>query len=143
MNTSSSKAPWHLWVVGILALLWNAMGGFDYIATQTQMESYMSQFTQEQLDYFYAFPAWMSAAWAIGVWGSVLGSIALLMRKSWAVWLFGLSIIGLAVSTVYNAMSGGFAIMGQTGTIFTGVIWLIIIALFLYSRSMASKGVLS
>ena len=40
-------------------------------------------------------------------------------------------------------MSGGFAIMGQTGTIFTGVIWLIIIALFLYSRSMASKGVLS
>jgi hypothetical protein len=51
------KTPFHLWIVGILALLWDAIGAFDYSATQLRMEAYMSQFTPEQLEYFYAFPA--------------------------------------------------------------------------------------
>ena len=51
---SKTKTPIHLWIVSILAVLWNAMGAFDYIATQYRLESYMSQFTPEQLEYFYA-----------------------------------------------------------------------------------------
>ena len=46
------RTPMHLWIVGVLALLWNFMGAFDYLATQLKLESYMSNFTQEQLDYF-------------------------------------------------------------------------------------------
>ncbi|MCP4895894.1 MAG: hypothetical protein GY906_02880, partial [bacterium] len=34
--------PIHLWIVGVLALLWNAMGAFDYLATQLKLEFYMS-----------------------------------------------------------------------------------------------------
>ena len=93
---ATTKAPVHLWIVGILAVLWNAVGCFDYFATQSQMESYMSQFTPEQLEYFYGFPAWVDACWAIAVWGSLLGSLLLLVRKAWAVWLFGLAILGMA-----------------------------------------------
>ena len=52
------RTPVHLWIVGVLALLWNLMGAFDYLATQLQLESYMSQFTEEQLAYFYGFPSW-------------------------------------------------------------------------------------
>ena len=94
MNQTAAKTPIHLWIVGVLAVLWNAVGAFDYSATQFRLESYMSQFTPEQLEYFYAFPPWMDAAWAIAVWASVLGSLSLLLRKAWAVWLFGLSILG-------------------------------------------------
>ena len=83
MSEATVKTPIHLWIIGILALLWNAIGAFDYVATQTQMESYMSQFTPEQLDYFYGFPTWVVAAWAIAVWSSLLGSVALLVRKKW------------------------------------------------------------
>ena len=28
---STSKTPWHLWVVAVLALLWNGAGAFDYL----------------------------------------------------------------------------------------------------------------
>ena len=96
MPQSEQAAPVHLWVIGILSLLWNAIGAFDYLATQSGMESYMSQFSPEQLDYFQAFPTWLVAAWAVGVWGSVLGSLALLLRKAWAFWLFSASLLGLA-----------------------------------------------
>ena len=105
MTEPSSKAPVHLWVVGILALLWNAVGAFDYTATQMRIESYMRQFTQEQLDYFYAFPAWVDGFWAIAVWGSLLGSLALLLKKSWAVWLFGIAIVLFIMTLGFNLIA--------------------------------------
>jgi len=143
MNQTSSKTPVHLWIVGVLAILWNAAGAFDYTATQMKLEFYMSQFTAEQLEYFYAFPAWMKACWALGVWGSLLGSLGLLLRKAWAVWLFGISILGLAGSTVYNfILSDGLAAMGSGGAMFTAVIWVIALLLFFYARAMARRGVL-
>jgi hypothetical protein len=143
MNQSKVKTPVHLWIVGLLAVLWNAVGAYDYAATQFRIESYMSQFTPEQLDYFYSFPSWMDAAWAVGVWGSVLGSVFLLLRKSWAVGFFSASILGLAVSTFYNfVLSDGMAVMGSGAAKFTAVIWAIALFLLFYSSTMAKRGVL-
>jgi hypothetical protein len=138
------KTPVHLWIVAIVSLLWNAMGAFDYLATKLRLEFYMSQFTPEQLDYFYAFPSWMVVAWAIGVWGSLFGSVALLLSKYHAVWLFGASILGLAISTLYNfVLTDGAEAMGSGGVVFTAVIWVIVLLLFFYARAMAKRGVLN
>jgi hypothetical protein len=143
MNQSNIKTPIHLWIIGILAVLWNAGGAFDYVATQLQLESYMSRFTPEQLDYFYGLPVWVVAAWAIAVWSSLLGALALLLRKSWAVTLFGLAILGLLVTTVHNfALSNGAEIMGEMAVNFTLVIWIIAVVLFLYARAMANRKIL-
>lgn len=143
MNQTTVKTPVHLWIVGILSLVWNAFGAFDYTATQYRLDFYMSNFTPEQLDYFYSFPAWVEAAWAVGVWGALLGSVFLLLRKSWAVWLFGASILGLAVSTVYNfVLSDGMEMMGEEALIMTAVIWVVALLLFFYASAMAKRGIL-
>ena len=140
---ATTKAPVHLWIVGILATLWNAVGCFDYYATQSRMESYMGQFSPEQLEYFYSFPTWANATWAIAVWGSLLGSLLLLARKAWAVWVFGLALLALAATTVYNfVLSDGMALMGSGAAAFSAVIWAIALFLFFYARAMAKKGVL-
>jgi hypothetical protein len=137
------KTPVHLWIVGILSLLWGLVGVFDYLATEMRLDFYMSQFSEEQLAYFYGFPAWMVAAWAFGVWGGFAGSVGLLLRRRWAVWAFALSLAGLAVSTIYSfGFSDGAGIMEQTGVILTVVIWILAIALLLYARAMAKRGVL-
>jgi len=143
MDGNPVKTPMHLWIVGLVSLLWNAMGAFDYSATELRLEFYMSQFTQEQLDYFYGFPAWVIAAWAIAVWSSLFGSVGLLLRKRWAVFLFGIAIVGLAVTTLYNAvLTNGFEVMGDGAAIFTAIIWVIAALLLLYSVKMAGRGVL-
>ena len=143
MNEMNARAPRHLWVIGILAVLWSAVGAFDYTASQLRIESYMSQFPPEQLEYFYGFPAWSVAAWAVGVWGSLIGSLGLLLRKSWAVWVFGASIAGLALTTLYNfVLSDGLSIMGSGAAVFTAVIWIIALFLFFYARAMAKRGAL-
>lgn len=138
-----TRAPWHLWLVGILALLWTAWGAFGYLATQMRLDFAMSGLNEEQVAYFNGFPAWATAAWAIGVWSAFLGSVTLLLRKRWAVWLYALSLVGLVGSTVYIfAASEGVAVMG-TGVIgLYAVIWIVAIALLLYARAQAKKGVL-
>jgi len=141
---ANAKTPAHLWIVGILSLLWNAVGAYDYSATRLRVESYLANFSPEQVDYFTNIPTWMGVAWALGVWGAFFGSLALLLRKQWAVWLFALSILGLAGSTIYNfVLTDGLAIMGSTGAIFTAVIWVIALFLFFYARAMAKRGVLT
>jgi hypothetical protein len=141
---NSVKTPVHFWIVAIIAVIWNSFGAFDYLATKLQLEFYMSQFTPEQLEIFYGFPVWMVAAWAIGVWGAFFGSLALLMRKSWAVWLFGASILGLAVSSVHNfVLTNNAEAMGEGAVMMTGIIWVIALVLFFYARAMAKKGILS
>jgi hypothetical protein len=144
MNGQTTKAPLHLWIVGVLAVLWNAIGAFDYTATQMRIEAYMSAFTPEQLEYFYSFPAWTVAAWAFGVWGALLGSIALLLRKAWAVWAFGISIAGMLVTTIHNfVLTDGAALMGPGAMAFSAVIWVIALFLLFYARAMAKRGVLA
>jgi hypothetical protein len=143
MNQATAKVPRHLWIVGVLTLLWNSIGAFDYAATQFRIEAYMSQFTPEQLEYFYGFPAWAVASWAIAVWSSLFGSLGLLLRKSWAAGLFGLALIAMAITFVYNfLLSDGLSMMGPGGAIFTAVIWAVAIFLFFYARAMAKRGVL-
>jgi hypothetical protein len=141
----AARVPAHLWIVGVLSLLWNAIGAFDYLMTKLQADWYMSRFTPEQLEYFYSFPAWAVAAWAVGVWCAFAGSAALLARSRFAVYLFALSLVGLALTTVYtNVLTDGTAAMGGgVGyIIFSALIWVILIALLIYSRAMTRRGVL-
>lgn len=137
------RAPVHLWIVGALSLLWNAMGAFDYLATQLKLDFYMSQFSEAQLAYFYGFPKWAVAAWAFGVWGAVAGSVGLLLRRRWALPAFAVSVAGMVVNWVYTlGMSNGAEIMGGGGMVFGTVIWVVAILLLVYAWRMSAKGVL-
>ena len=137
------KTPWHLWVVGGVSFLWHAIGAVDYIMTQTKNEQYMANFTPEQLDYFYSFPVWFTALWAVAIWGSVLGSILLLLRKKLAAPVFLVSFIAMALNSVWSyGFSNGLEMMGTSGAAFSGVIFIVALALLFYSRAMAKRDIL-
>jgi hypothetical protein len=42
MTDSTIKTPWHLWLVGVTAVLFNAIDAFDYVMTMAHGESYMA-----------------------------------------------------------------------------------------------------
>lgn len=143
--TDAVKTPWHLWAVGVVSLLWNAVGAFDYTMTKLKNADYLAAFTPEQQAWFAGFPLWANAGWALGVWGSVLGSVLLLARSRHAVTAFLISLIGLAISCVYQfgMHSADLArLFGSFPMIFTAIIWVILIALYLYARKQAASGVL-
>ncbi|MCG6956012.1 MAG: hypothetical protein LJF04_08470 [Gemmatimonadetes bacterium] len=142
---SSRRTPRHLWIIGGLSIPWNAMGAFDYLMTQTHNQAYMGQFTPEQLDYFYGFPSWVVAFWAIAVWGGVLGSILLLLKKKWAVEVFLVSFVAMVVTTVYSyGLSNGLEVVGHPAALaFSALIFVVALLLYLYARAMRNRGVLA
>jgi len=142
--TSNGRTPWHLWVVGVLAILWNSMGAYDYLMTQTQNEAYMSNFSPEQLEYFYGFPTWLVAFWALAVWGGVLGAVLLVLRKKLAAGVLLVSFLSMVVTTIYNfGLSNGFEAMGGAFELaFSGVIFVVALLLYLYAKAMKNRGVL-
>jgi len=139
-----TKAPVHLWIVGIVSLLWNAFGALDYTMSQMRNPDWLAMFTESMLAYLESFPAWANAAWAFGVWGALLGSLLLLIRSRYAYWSFAVSLAGLFAATIYqNIISPAPADMTTPGMIAMNVgIWAIAIALLVYSYRMQAKGVL-
>lgn len=137
-----SGAPWHFWAVTILGVLWNGFGGYDYTMSHLQGEAYYRQsgMTDAQIAYMAAYPVWMHAVWAIGVWGSVAGALLLLLRSRWAFHAFVASIAGAIGNVVYTAVApGGPGVMGL-------ILPLVIVAACLffiwYAQMMTKRGVL-
>lgn len=146
MDTMTVKTPWHLWVIGVVSLLWNAFGGYDFIMTNTQGEAYMraSGMTQPMIDYFMAMPTWMYVPWTLGVWGAVAGSILLLLRSRWTVWAWALSLVGAVVSLGYGLMNPMPGLPPEMAMM-KWMPWAIVVIaalLLLYARAMRRKGIL-
>lgn len=139
------RTPWHLWIVGGLALLWNAFGAFDYSMTQSRNAAYMAGFTPEQLAFLYGMPALVRSAWAVGVWGGVAGSLLLLLRRRMAVWVYLASIVGVVTLHVHNyVLSDGLSVAGDAfSLILAAVIAIVALLLFAYASVMRRRGVLA
>lgn len=142
--SAETRVPAHLWIVGVLALLWNGFGCYDYLLTNLKNQTYLTQFSADQLAYMNSLPAWLTGSWAIGVWGGLAGSILLLMRSRYAVWMLGLSLIGAIVGLVYQMFLTKMPASMKEGMmgIMPWVIILIAAFLFWYSWNAEKKGLL-
>jgi hypothetical protein len=137
------KTPWHLWVVGIISLLWNAMGGLDYTLTHLHSEVWLAQMTPAQTLWVNHFPIWATSCWALGVWGTIGGSLLLLLRSRWAVTAFGVSLFGLIGTRVYQYTGDAPAGLNTVSdAVFSAILATVAVALLWYARRMRGKGVL-
>ena len=142
--TDAPKTPWHVWLVGVIAVLFNSIGAFDFVMSKTRGEAYMASvgMTPEQIAHYLEMPAWMTPVWAVGVFGAFLASICLLLRKKLALPLFVLSLAAFLVSLLYTyVLTNGGAVMGQQMAITSAVITAELVFLGWYSRLMAARGV--
>ncbi len=143
---TESKTPWHIWAVGLISLLWNAMGAMDFTMSNLQTESYMAQLNEAQAAFFTGFPLWVTLSWGIAVFGAVLGSVLILLRKKLAVPVFLVALAALLVTSLHNFVLSEVKISDIAGTgamIFTLVIFLVAVLLLLYSKAQSKAGRLS
>jgi hypothetical protein len=134
----------HLWAVGVIATLWNAMGVTDYVMTQTRNPGWMAQMTPDQVAWLENAPFIAHASWALGVWGGLIGSLLLLARRRHAATAFAVSLAGLAVNTAYQMtapMPSGH--MDSAAMLaFHAAIWAVAIGLLVYAIWMRRRGLL-
>lgn len=141
-----TKTPIHLWIVGIVSLVWNAGGAMDYVMTRTNAADYMAAQPAERLAMLQDAPFWFGVTWATGVWFSIIGSLLLLLRSRFAGAAFALSLLGLIGSSIYTyGIAEGGSMVAAAGTaaiVFSIAIPLILLLLWIYARAMTKRGVL-
>jgi hypothetical protein len=145
MTDAPLKAPWHLWLAGIVAVLFNAIGVFDFVMSMAQGAPYQASagMTPEQIAHYQQMPAWMTLDWAVGVFGAFVASTLLLARRKLALPVFLVSLAAFLLSLVYTyVLTDGGAVMGRQMAIMSAVIAGLLVCFSAYSRFMAAQGVL-
>ncbi|MBL8553199.1 MAG: hypothetical protein JNL41_02890 [Phenylobacterium sp.] len=132
VDAPGARTPWWFWLVAAISLLWNGFGAFDYTMSHVAPDSYM---TAAQKALLATYPGWMHGVWAVGVWGSALGAVLLLLRSKWAFHAFAVSILGALGSFAYSAARG-------LDPIFPAVICAICAGFIWFARTMTKRGVL-
>ena len=144
MTDSTNKPNALFWVIGIVALLWNAMGVNAYVQQAYDTDAHRAQYSAEQLQIMENLPVWYTALFAIAVFAGALGCIFMLLRKNIANLLFKLSLIAVIVQTIYNLfINEGKEFYGAFE--YSMLISIPIVAIFLvmYSKKSTEKGWIS
>lgn len=145
MTDAPSRTPWHLWCVGAVAVLFNAIGVFDFVMSVAQGAAYQAKagMTPEQIAHYQAMPGWMTIVWAVGVFGAFGASVLLLLRQKAAFPVFAVSLAAFLVSLLYTyVLTDGGRVMGREMAITSAVIAALLAFFIGYARRMSARAVL-
>lgn len=98
----STKPDKSYWIQSVTFLLWNIMGLLSFLGHTFPPQSMLDGMKPEEIELMNSFPSWMTAVFAIAVFGGLLGCIGLLMRKKWTKPVFLISLGAIIVQMTYN-----------------------------------------
>lgn len=129
------------WIVAIVALVWNLIGVMSYLMTVTMEPGTLAEMPEAERALYSDIPSWATSAYAIAVFGGVLGCLALLLRKAWAVPLFVISLVAVILQMAYGLfMSDLTAVGGASALVMPLVIFLIAAYLVWFSTTAKKQG---
>ena len=144
-ETNNKPSMW-FWVIGGLLGVWNLSGLYQYYLMSTitadQLED--AGYNLQQVAHVMNTPAWAHSGYAIAVTAGVLGVLFLLLRKSWAIPLFVLSLIGALVQDLdAYVLRGALEHFDAIWLILPITVIVICVAEIWYARRAKAKGWLS
>ena len=99
-------------------------------------ETSLAELSEAQRQLYAARPQWLFAVYGVAIFSGLAGAIGLLLRKSWASMLFGLSLAAIIVQFGYTSIAmHAVEVLGAAAAIpFPLVIFLIGVALLWFAR---------
>ena len=150
-DVQATKAPVHLWIVGLLGTVWNGFGCYGYMMTRMRNLEYFQAMAPDSdpeamLAWVDGFPIYAQFGWGLGVWMGLAGSILLLMRHRWAVPALGLSRLGALLGLGYQILAAPPPPPPMDAGAMAFMPWVIILiaaALFYYAHRQKKAGLLN
>ena len=138
MTDSLARPPkWFWWISGF-GLVWNLIGVAAFVA---QMTMDLASLPDAERLFFESTPLWATAAFGIAVASGVLGCVALLLRKSWAVPMLVLCIGGISVQIFHSlAMTNSIEIFGVAGLAQPIAVFVVAVLLTWFARVSEQRG---
>ena len=136
-DKTASSAHWSFWLIGIVMLIWNVMGCINFFVQMNP--DILATYRESERAIVEGRPLWITSAFAIAVFTGAFGSLLLLLRKSYAYYLFVASLLGVIVTIIHILRMG---INFSPGDILGVILMPLVFAAFLiwYSKKTESKG---
>ena len=145
-ETLDNKPSTAYWIIAGVLLAWNVVGLMFYYQQSTLTVDLMMDagLTDLQITHITNTPAWGHAGYAFAVNAGVLGAILLLLRKTWAIPLFYISLAGALVQDLDAfVMRDAIEAWGTSAVALPLIVILICVFEIRYSRNAKAKGWLS
>ena len=134
------KAPWHLPVIGGLAVLWSLLGVIALKAKNTRFAPYMNQMPELSREFIYELPIWVLGLRGVAVFATLVGAVFLIRKRLAAIRM-------LAIGATFTILATGFSFAGgapDDTTIHAVSVFTIVVSVLLlyYAQTWAKFGVL-
>jgi hypothetical protein len=140
MSTEAPKAPWHVWAVGIVALLWNVAGAVSLLLAQAGR---LPNPDADEIAYYAAQPLWFVVVTDISLAAAVAAALGLLLRRRAAVWGYAISMGCIVITNGYELAAGtSRTLVNDTARIATLVIAGLAGLQLVYASAMTRRGIL-
>ncbi len=133
-------AHWSFWAIGAVALIWNVMGGINFLV-QMNTDA-LTAYPEAARAIIEGRPAWATGGFAIAVFGGALGCLLLLLRKSVAYYLFIALLLGVIVTMIHTVVIARSTIDFSAFEILMMILMPLVVAAFLiwYAKQAESTG---
>lgn len=132
----SARATRGFTVIAWLGMAWNTLGAGLYLWTKLDPVGASAGASQAMQDYIANIPTYAHIGWSLGIWGSFVGSVLMLLGKRGAVGAFLVSLLGALTSF------GAQARAGVLETPMAAFIIAIIALLLWYARRSEMRGLI-
>jgi len=139
MNSNNTvPAPKWFTIFAILALLWNLLGVMAFYMQVNMTSEALSALSEAEQALYTNYPQWALLAFAVAVFGGVLGSLLLVLKKSLAGPVLLLSLVGVLIQMGHSIfIAKAYAVQG-TGVLVMAVA-LVVIAVYLVMLAGKAK----
>ena len=139
-SSDTASPPVWFWVISIVALLWYLMDTSAFFMRVLMTEEAIKAMPENQQHLYRDMPLWVNIVFACEVFCGTLGSIALLLRKKWALPSFVISILGtLAQTSNIWFLTDAISAMGAPAIVMPLVAIIIGAAMFVLAKFAISK----
>lgn len=144
-DASNGKPTATFYILASVFLVWNLMGLMFYYMQVTMTPEVMAEnFNDAQFSFMTNMPVWATSAYAIAVNAGIVGALLMLLRKSWAVHLFVLSLVAVLIQDLDAfVLRGAIEVWGSGGIVLPLLVIIICLAEIGYSRTAKGRGWLS
>ena len=135
------QAPKWLALVGLLALIWNALGCMAFVQQAMLSDAQIDALPAAEAALYRGMPMWATIAFAVAVFGGATGSLALLFRQRFALILFTASLLGVLLQMFHLfILARGVEVLGAGALTMPGMIIVVAFALVWLARTAARRG---
>ncbi|SEA03093.1 hypothetical protein SAMN05443667_101672 [Flavobacterium gillisiae] len=102
MENQKTTIPKWFWAVAIFSLLWNLMGVSSFYLQVSMTGEALKTLSLAEQELYNSYPLWTFIAFAFAVFGGIIGSVGLLMKKKWAKPAFIISLLAIIPQMIQN-----------------------------------------